>query len=331
MIAANVNTVGLLGGGVIGAGWAARCVLNGLDVVVFDIDSQAERKLHEALANARRAYAALELTPVAKEGSVRVVREAEVAVAEADFVQESLPEREDLKIPVLSAASRAARPRVVIASSTSGLLPSRLQSAMENPERFLVAHPFNPVYLMPLVEICAGSNTSVNACGEAEAFYRSIGMMPIRVRKEIDAFIADRLMEALWREALWLVHDDVATVEEIDDAIRYGPGLRWALMGSFMIYRMGGGEAGMRHFLNQFGPSLSWPWSRLTDVPDLDDALIEKISRQSDAQASGRSIRELERMRDDGLVAVIKALREVDWGAGSVFSDYENRRRERAG
>jgi carnitine 3-dehydrogenase len=202
---------------------------------------------------------------------------------------------------------------------------------MENPERFLVAHPFNPVYLMPLVEICAGSNTSVNACDEAEAFYRSIGMMPIRVRKEIDAFIADRLMEALWREALWLVHDDVATVEEIDDAIRYGPGLRWALMGSFMIYRMGGGEAGMRHFLNQFGPSLSWPWSRLTDVPDLDDALIEKISRQSDAQASGRSIRELERMRDDGLVAVIKALREVDWGAGSVFSDYENRRRERAG
>lgn len=327
MTAEKIGTVGLLGGGVIGAGWAARCALNGIDVRVFDSDPRAEPRLQAVLKNARRAYAQLNLTPVSDEGEVCVVREAEAAVAEADFIQESLPEREELKVFVLALASRAARSGVVIASSTSGLLPSRLQSEMQNPERFLVAHPFNPVYLMPLVETCAGSRTSPDACDAAEAFYRSIGMMPIRVRKEIDAFIADRLMEALWREALWLVQEDVATVEEIDDVMRYGPGLRWALMGSFMIYRMGGGEAGMRHFLHQFGPSLQWPWSRLTDVPELDDALIEKIATQSDAQASGRSIHELEQLRDQGLVALIKALRQMDWGAGRVFAEYESHRR----
>lgn len=327
MTAPNIHKVGLLGGGVIGAGWAARFALNGIDVTVFDIDPQSSRKLQKILDNARRAYSLLELPPLAKEGSVQIVGEIESAVADADFVQESLPEREALKTDVLATASRVARPDIVIASSTSGLLPTKLQSSMAHPRRFVVAHPFNPVYLMPLVEICPGNKTDVDACETAESFYRSVGMKPIRLRKEIDAFIADRLMEALWREALWLVHDDIATVEEIDDAIRYGPGLRWALMGSFMVYRMGGGEAGMRHFLSQFGPSLQWPWTKLTDVPDLDNALIEKISAQSDAQARGRSIGDLERLRDEGLVSVIKGLKQMQWGAGQVFADYETARR----
>lgn len=323
-----IKTVGLIGGGVIGAGWAARCALNGIDVVVYDVDRDARRKLEEVLANARRACRALVSAPVECEGAVRTVTDIEAACASADFIQESLPEREALKIERLAAASRAARPEAIIASSTSGLLPSKLQSSMLNPGRFVVAHPFNPVYLMPLVEICAGKQTSEDTCDRAAAFYRSMGMKPLRVRKEIDAFIADRLMEALWREALWLVHEDVATVEEIDDAIRYGPGLRWALMGSFLVYRLGGGEAGMRHFLEQFGPSLEWPWTKLTDVPEFDHALIEKISAQSDAQAAGRSVRELERIRDDGLVAVIRALKGLDWGAGALLAEYESARRD---
>lgn len=327
MTVSSIHTVGLLGGGVIGAGWAARFVLNGINVVIFDIDPKAGQKLERMVENARRAYTSLGLAPPVQEGSMQIVADVESAVTEADFVQESLPEREALKIELLSNASRAARPEVIFASSTSGLLPSKLQSGMQGPERFVVAHPFNPVYLMPLVEICAGEKTGIQTCETAEAFYRSLGMKPIRVRKEIDAFIADRLMEALWREALWLVHDDVATVEEIDDAVRYGPGLRWALMGSFMVYRMGGGDDGMRHFLSQFGPSLQWPWTKLTDVPDLDEALVEKIAMQSDAQASGRSIGDLERLRDEGLVSVIKALKDMRWGAGEVFAEYENTRR----
>ena len=298
MAARGIKTVGLIGGGVIGAGWAARFALNGIDVQAFDVDPEAERKLDAVLENARRAWRALDSETKRAEGSVDVVKDLESACAEADFIQESLPEREELKVHVLGEASRAARPDVLIASSTSGLLPSRLQSSMRNPERFIVAHPFNPVYLMPLVEICAGKHTAVESCERAATLYRSMSMKPLRVRKEIDAFIADRLMEALWREALWLVRDDIATVEEIDDAIRFGPGLRWSMMGSFLVYRIGGGEAGMRHFLEQFGPSLQWPWTRLTDVPELDDALIEKIADQSDAQAAGRSIAELERLKE---------------------------------
>ncbi len=325
----DIRTVGLVGGGVIGGGWAARCAVNGIDVVVYDVDPQAQRKLDAMLAKGRRAQRALTSEVSGREGAVRVLGDLAEVCGCADFIQESLPEREQLKIDLLAKASEAARPDVIIASSTSGLLPTKLQSAMQNPERFVVAHPFNPVYLMPLVEICPGRRTSSDSCDRAAAFYRSMGMKPLRVRKEIDAFIADRLMEALWREALWLVHDDVATVEEIDDAVRYGPGLRWAMMGTFQIYRMGGGEAGMRHFLEQFGPSLKWPWTKLTDVPEFDDALVEKIAAQSDAQAEGRSIAELERIRDDALVAIIKALKDLDWGAGALLAEHENSKRSR--
>ena len=148
-------------------------------------------------------------------------------------------------------------------------------------------------------------------------------MRPLIVRREVDAFVADRLLEALWREALWLVHDDVATVAELDDAIRYGAGLRWACMGSFLTYRIAGGTAGMRHFMEHFGPALGLPWTRLTDVPELTDGLLDKIVAQSDAQAAGRSVRELERLRDDCLVSLIQGLRTHDAGAGAVLAAYE--------
>jgi carnitine 3-dehydrogenase len=317
------RSVALLGGGVIGGGWAARFLLNGVNVRLFDPDPEAAPRLDAMLHNARRAYRRLTLAPLPAEGELTLVGSAVEAAEGADFVQESVPEREEDKRTVLAAASRAADPNVVFASSTSGLLPSRLQADMEHPERLAVGHPFNPVYLLPLVEVCGGEHTSPETVERAAAAYRSVGMWPLVLRKEVEGFVADRLLEALWREALWLVSDDVATVEEIDDAIRYGAGLRWSFMGTFLTYRIAGGEAGMRHFMGQFGPALRLPWTKLMDVPDLTDGLLDKIVAQSDAQAGDQTIRQLEELRDDCLVAVMQGLRTRRVGAGGVLDDYE--------
>lgn len=317
------RTVGLLGGGVIGGGWAARFLLEGVDVRLYDPDPQSERNVAEVLENARRAWRNLTMMPPLREGRLSMAATPEDAVRDADFVQESAPEREDLKRELLARASRAADARTVFASSTSGLLPSQLQLDMAHPERLVVGHPFNPVYLLPLVEVCGGKLTSRETMDRAEAAYSAVGMSPLRVRTEVPGFIADRLLEALWREALWMINDDIATVSEVDDAIRLGPGLRWSIMGTFLIYRIGGGEAGMRHFLAQFGPALEWPWSRLTEVPDLGGPLLDQIVAQSDAQVGGQSVRELERFRDDCLVAVLHGLRSHGAGAGAVLAAHE--------
>jgi carnitine 3-dehydrogenase len=317
------RTVALLGGGVIGGGWAARFALNGVDVRVYDPHPDAERVVGEVLANARRAHRRLTLALLPAEGRVTFARTPEEAVDGAAFVQESAPEREGLKRDLLTRVSRAAGADVIIASSTSGLLPSRLQAGMAHPERMTVGHPFNPVYLLPLVELCGGEQTAPETLERAAAVYRAVGMRPLVLRREIDGFVADRLLEALWREALWLVADDVATVAEVDDAIRFGAGLRWAAMGTFLTYRIAGGEAGMRHFMEQFGPALQLPWTRLTDVPELTEALLDKLVAQSDAQAAGRSIRDLERLRDDCLVSIIQGLRAHDVGAGAVLASHE--------
>jgi len=318
------QNIALVGGGVIGAGWAARFLLEGHDVAVYDPDPELARKLDQAIAAARKARTALFPGDTTAEGALKLVPTIEAAVAGADFVQESLPEREDLKQSVLKAIDAAARAETIIASSTSGLLPTRLQAAMAKPERFVVGHPFNPVYLLPLVEVCGGARTSEATKQAAMALYTSIGMKPLHVRKEIDGFIADRLLEALWREALWLVNDGVATTQEIDDAIRYGAGLRWSFMGTFLIYRMAGGEAGMRHFLEQFGPALKLPWTKL-EAPELTEALIDRVAEQSDAQAGAASIRDLEARRDGCLVAVLDALRGQDFAAGAVLGEHGRR------
>jgi carnitine 3-dehydrogenase len=326
--AAGPRAVGLLGAGVIGAGWAARFLLHGVDVRVFDPDPGAGEHVRSALANARRAYATLITAPLPAEGRLTIATSPEDAARGAGFVQESVPEREELKRDLLAAAGSVTPGDVVIASSTSGLLPSRLQSGVPRPERVVVGHPFHPVYLLPLVEVCGGAGTSPAAVERAEAVYRAVGMAPLRVRKEIDGFVADRLLEALWREALWLVADGVATVDEIDDAIRLGAGLRWSFMGTFLAYRMAGGDAGMRGFLEHFGPALEWPWTKLTDVPELTPGLVDRIASQSDAQADGRSLADLERERDDCLVAVLQALRSRDAGAGAVLAAHEARLRK---
>ena len=319
----------IVGGGVIGGGWAARFVQNGIDVAIYDPDPEAERKIGEVLANADRAFAKLTNAPRTRRGALRFVATVEEAVRGADLIQESAPERLELKRRLFADIDRHAKPDALIGSSTSGLLPSDLQEGMAHPERLIVAHPFNPVYLLPLVEIVSGRQTSPETIERAKSVYAGIGMKPLVVRKEIDAFIGDRLLEAFWREALWLVHDNVATAEEIDDVVRYSFGLRWAQMGTFMVYRIAGGEAGMRHFMNQFGPALKWPWTKLMDVPEFTPALVDKIVAQSDAQAAGLSIRELERIRDDNLVAIMQALRAQNggkgWGAGALLKQYEDR------
>jgi carnitine 3-dehydrogenase len=313
-----IRQIGLIGGGVIGAGWAARFALAGYDVCLFDPDPAAGRKVAAVLANARRAQQRLLGALLPPEGRVTIAATLAEAVAGADFIQESLPEIEELKQRVLREIEAAARPDTVIGSSTSGLLPTRLQAGMAHPERFVVGHPFNPVYLLPLVEVCGGEATSQATRDLATALYTACGMQPLQVRVEIDGFIADRLLEALWREALWLVNDGVATTAEIDDAIRYGAGLRWSFMGTFLTYRLAGGEAGMRHFLAQFGPALKLPWTKLVAC-ELTDELTDRVAAQSDEQAGGIGLREYEAKRDDCLVDVMTALAANDFAAGATL------------
>ncbi|MBY5523640.1 carnitine 3-dehydrogenase [Rhizobium leguminosarum] len=322
-----INKAACIGGGVIGGGWIARFLLAGIDVNVFDPHPEASRIVGEVLANAEKAYAMLTGAPLPLRGRLTFCTTLEEAVAGADWIQESVPERLDLKRGVLNEIDAVARPDALIGSSTSGLLPTDLQRDMKHPERLFVAHPYNPVYLLPLVEIVGGEKTSAATIQTAMERLVPLGMKGVHIAKEIEAFVGDRLLEALWREALWLIHDDICTVETLDDVIRYSFGLRWAQMGLFQTYRIAGGEAGMRHFLAQFGPCLAWPWTKLTDVVDLDDALIEKIGRQSDEQAAGLSIRELERIRDENLVGILQALKSGDggkgWGAGKLLKDFE--------
>lgn len=306
----------IIGGGVIGGGWAARFLLNGWDVAIFDPDPEAGRKIGEVLDNARHALPALYDRALPAEGTVTWHEDMAEAVQGADWVQESVPERLDVKHEVLGKLSEAAPETAVIGSSTSGFKPSDLNA---KGARAIVAHPFNPVYLLPLIELVGDEAQSELAAG----ILRSIGMYPLTVRKEIDAHIADRLLESVWREALWLVRDGVATTQEIDEAIRMAFGLRWGQMGLFETYRIAGGEAGMHHFLDQFGPTLAFPWSRLTDVPEYTPELVELIAGQSEDQSGHMSIRELERLRDDNLVGMMRALRRTGSGAGGVVSDHE--------
>ncbi|MEM9204612.1 MAG: 3-hydroxyacyl-CoA dehydrogenase NAD-binding domain-containing protein [Actinomycetota bacterium] len=314
----------IVGAGVIGSAWAARFALHGIDVKVSDPNPDAQRIIDEVLDNARAAWADLEL-PAPVEGSITVVDSIGDAVEGAVHVQESAPENPAIKVPILEQIAAVCPAETVIASSTSGIKPSDLQPTITNPERMVVGHPYNPVYLVPVVEVVGGELTSATAIDAAMATYASISMKPIHVRVEIDAFIGDRLLEAVWREALWLVNDGVATTQEIDDVMRYGFGLRWAQMGLFETYRIAGGEGGFAHFIRQFGPTLSWPWTKLMDVPELTDELIDRLEAQSDDQSGHHTIRELERIRDRNVAGIMKALEANDWGAGSTLKAQRDR------
>ncbi len=312
-------TAAAVGCGVIGAAWVARMRLRGVSVRVYDPSPEASRLLAEVLDNAVAAWTQLDL-PVESLGELRICGSVAEAIEGAELVQESVPEVLELKQATLAEVDALAPETALVASSTSGLRCSAMAAGLAGAERVVVAHPFNPVYLLPLVEVVGGERTSPETIARAMAYYRGLGMKPLHIEVEIDAHVADRLLEAVWREALWLIHDGVATTEQVDDAIRYGFGLRWAQMGVFETYRIAGGEGGFGHFLRQFGPALNWPWSKLSDTPELDDELIGRLETQSDAQSGHYSIRELERIRDRNLAAILRTLEQLDWGAGQTLA-----------
>lgn len=316
---AGIRKAAVFGGGVIGGGWIARFLLMGWDVSVFDPDPEAPRKIAAVLDNAKRSLPGLYEHRLPDQGTLTIASSVEDAVAGAEWIAECVPERLDFKQKVYSQIQSSCDENAIIASSTSGFKPSELQEGSSRPEQILVAHPFNPVYLIPLVELVGAEQTVVRA----KEVLDGLGMFPLHVRKEIDAHIADRFLEAVWREGLWLIKDDIATTQEIDDAIRYGFGLRWAQMGLFETYRVAGGEAGMAHFMAQFGPALKWPWTKLMDVPELTDELVHTIASQSDAQSGHHSIRELERIRDDNLVSMMRGLKIQNWGAGELLNNVD--------
>jgi carnitine 3-dehydrogenase len=320
----NVRTLGLLGTGVIGGGWAARALHFGIDVIAADVKPEMEEWIRGAVANAEPALARLTFAPLPPKGKLSFTTDLKTMAQGADFIQENIPEQLPLKQRMLAEVSRYAAADVVIASSTSGLTPTDLQRDMVSPERFCVAHPFNPVYLLPLVELVGGQKTAQATIDAAAKFLAYIGMHPLHVRREVPGHLTDRLQEALWREILHLVNDGIATTGELDESIIYGPGLRWAAMGTNLIYHLAGGESGMRHMLAQFGPCLKWPWTKL-EAPELTEALIDRMVEGTQAQAAGRSIRELERLRDDYLVAIQQVLRQYNIGAGATLRSLEER------
>ena len=327
----DVKTAAIVGTGVIGAGWATRFLAHGLDVVAWDPAPDAAEKLSAAVDSAWPAVGKLGLYPGADRARLRFAASLDELCAEADFVQENAPEREELKQDLLARIDAASNPEAIIASSTSGFLPSCLQSrCRRNPERVLVGHPFNPVYLLPLVEIVGGEKTTPEASDRAARFYEAMGMHALKVRKEVPGHLSDRLQEALWREVLHIVNEGVATTQELDDAVAYGPGLRWAIWGTCLQFHLAGGLGGMRHMLEQFGPALKLPWTKL-EAPELTQRLIDRMVEGTEAEAAGRSVRELERIRDNCLIAIMQALRPSGEGAGRIIARDEARRLGAAG
>lgn len=319
-----INTLAVIGTGVIGAGWAARALAHGMDVVAWDPGAGWQARLESALENAWPALEKLGLYPGASRQRLRCAASLEQACAAADFIQESAPERLELKRRLHTEMDACAGAGVIIASSTSGLLPTEFQAGCSRPERVVVGHPFNPVYLLPLVEVLGGKKTAPEAVDHAAAFYSDLGMYPLRVRTEIEGFLSDRLQEALWREVLHLVNDGVADTGELDAAIIYGPGLRWAFMGTCLAFHMAGGDAGMRAFMKQFEPALKLPWTKL-EAPELTAELIDEMVSGTRRQAAGRTVKELERLRDDCLIDIMRALQRYRVGAGDVLAREEER------
>ncbi|MEM7335337.1 MAG: 3-hydroxyacyl-CoA dehydrogenase NAD-binding domain-containing protein [Chloroflexota bacterium] len=312
-----VKNVAVIGAGVIGGGWVAHFLRQGMNVTVWDPDPDAESKLRERLETA--VWPKLERLGLKNGASLNNLSFAPTlaeAVAQAEFIQENTPERLPIKIETYKQIDAACPKESIIASSTSGYLMTEMAVEVNHPERCVVAHPFNPPYLMPLVEVVAGKNTSDEAHDWAVDFYKSTGKQPLKLKKEVPGFVADRIMEAVWREILHMIDNDMASVYEIDAAVRYGPGIRWALMGPLTVLHLGGGAGGMAHLIHQFGPSLEAPWTFL-EAPELTDELANKVIDGCDEVTNGRSIRDLEEERDDLLIRMIEMLDSSElWHVG---------------
>jgi carnitine 3-dehydrogenase len=299
-----VGRVGIVGAGVIGGGWALHYLRMGLDVDVYDPAPHAQRDLLRMLDETWPLLERMGLRPGAGPDRLSFHADLAAAIGDADVIQENSPEDGTLKRSVIAAIDRAARPDAVIASSTSGFAMTMLQDGCTRPERCVVGHPFNPPYLIPLVEVVGGERTDPAAVDWLAEFYACVGKRPLRLSRELPGFVGNRLQEAMWREALHMVAAGEATVAEIDEAIAYGPGLRWALMGPCLTFHLAGGGGGMAHMLDHFGPALLEPWTRL-QAPPLTPQLRERMVDGCLEEADGRSVAELERRRDQFLAELV--------------------------
>ena len=299
--------VTIVGAGVIGAGWAARMLACGLIVKAYDPSAKARKQLLSNTKIALKSLQRLGLNKNAKLSNLKIYSDLRESLHSTTFVQENAPENEKLKRKLLKDIDKLLPKNIIIASSSSGLLPTRIQSLCNYPERVCIGHPFNPVYLLPLVELVSGKQTKKNTITIAKKFYEEIGMKPLIVKKEIEGYISDRLQEALWREALHIIKDGVASTQDVDDAIVYGPGLRWSFMGVCLTFHLAGGQTGMKHMLEQFGPALKLPWTKLK-APKL-DAKLKKLMISGTKKQSGKySIKDLEVQRDIFLIEIMKTL-----------------------
>lgn len=304
---ADVRTVVCAGTGVIGGGWVAYFLARGYRVVAWDPAPQAEDRLRHLVDAAWPALTDLGLADGADRALLSFEPDLAVACAQADFVQESAPEDLSLKRRLLAEIDAVTPEGVVISSSTSGYAMTEMQVDCARPERTVVGHPFNPPYLIPLVEVVGGSLTGEDAVAWTSEFLRLAGKSVITMDHEVPGFIANRLQEALWREALHMVAAGEATVEQIDLSITDGPGLRWPIQGPMLTFHLAGGQGGMAHMLDHFGPSLLSPWTRL-QAAELTPALRDAVVEGCDREAAGRSIDELVAERDRGVIAVLRAL-----------------------
>jgi carnitine 3-dehydrogenase len=304
---ADVRTVCCAGTGVIGGGWVSYFLAHGYDVVAWDPAPGAEERLRHLVDAAWPALTELGLSEGADRSRLSYEPDLTTALSGAEFVQESAPEDLDLKRRLLADIDAAAPDGIVISSSTSGYGMSEMYTSCRHPERLVVGHPFNPPYLIPLVEVVGGEKTSAEVVTWTSDFFRHVGKSVITMEREVPGFIANRLQEALWREALHMVAAGEATVEQIDLSITDGPGLRWPVQGPMLTFHLAGGQGGMAHMLDHFGPSLLSPWTRLVAAeltPELRDAVVDGCERE----AVGRSIDELVAERDAGVIAVLRAL-----------------------
>ncbi|GAA4882869.1 3-hydroxyacyl-CoA dehydrogenase NAD-binding domain-containing protein [Saccharopolyspora cebuensis] len=305
-----VRRVACIGAGVIGGGWVAHFLARGYQVTAWDPAPDFEPKLRRLVDAAWPALVELGLADGADRANLTIAATLPEAVADAEFVQESAPEDLGLKQDLLARLDAATPPGVVISSSTSGYGMTEMQSGCTRPERLVVGHPFNPPYLIPLVEVVGGERTERWAVDWASAFFEVAGKSVITMDREVPGFIANRLQEAIWREALHMVANGEATVEQIDSSITEGPGLRWPLFGPCLTFHLAGGEGGMAHMLDHFGPSLKSPWTRL-EAPELTDELRDRMVEGCETASDGRDIAELVADRDRAVIAVLRAVEAV--------------------
>ena len=297
----SIKKVAIIGTGVIGAGWIIRCLAHNKIVYAFDKDPKLKNSLIKEIKRTWPFVKKLFKKNKLNLKNFYYFTSLEKTLKDADFIQECATENYDLKTKLMSTIGNYAKPNAIISSSSSGLLPTRIYSKCKNPQRSLIGHPFNPVYLLPAVEIVPGKKTSTRYLNQAKNFYKSISMNPIMVKKELPGYLSDRLQEALWREGLHIINEGYATTEDLDRAIEDGPGLRWSLMGTFLTFHLAGGKAGMKHMLEQFGPALKLPWTKLK-APKLTKNLSSRIISGTKNQSKGKSVSMISNIRDKYLV-----------------------------